>query len=330
MLVLALAGCASLPLPALPESCDAQTNLFLTADVLADATHSCFPWVDATAGRVARSSAASAVVWSLRTQSGPGLLVSAVHTLGHGWFDPTDGDVAEALIDPGGVHGVPRIFLTDAGGAADELATPLFVFYHPAIPDEENTNGFRDILPVHDFYFGAVDDQKISVDGPVGTADPLRAAPPAVYDPVGLTSAAPTFTSADAGAFVLLVGFPTGAPYGGRQAASVGQVLSDAEAESAITNLAAAGDVEGQIPYTPQVEMLILGHALGGMSGGGVFNREGILVGVIVRASDERDGVQFVRAVRMTYAAGELGDAFDGLSPDERAALAPYLGLEAP
>jgi len=318
-------------MPPLPATCSDVSTLFLVDDALADAAHPCHAWVDETHGRVARSSSASAVVWSLRTSAGTGLLVSATHTLGVGYFDPASGDVAEALVDPAEETGVPRIFLVEPDGTGvDADATPLFRLYNPAIPDDENTNGFQDILPVHDFYFGVVDDQKVASDLIVGTPDPLHAAPPAVYDPAGRTATAPTYTSADAGDLVLLVGFPAASPFAGRQSAGVGRVLSDAEAEAAIVDLAAVGDVEGDIAYRADVEMIIRGYASGGMSGGGVFDEGGRLVGVIVRASDPLGGMQYVRAVRMSYAVQELTNAFAALPAEEKAAVAPYVSPEVP
>jgi hypothetical protein len=269
------------------------------------------------------------VVWSLRTEAEPGVIVSAIHTLGVSYLDPPNGDVPELLVNPATQNGVPRIFLVQAqGGASDERASPLFHLYNPAIPDNENTNGFRGLLPVHDFYFGVIDDQKLSTSPVVGIGEPLRDRPPPIHDPLVRARTSPTFTTASAGDLVLLMGFPTGAPFQGRQTAGVGTVLSDEEAVAALADLAAVGDEEGGIPYEPAVEMLIMGIAAGGMSGGGVYDQDSRLLGVIVRASDERNGVQYVRAVRMTYAVQELAAAYDALPPNEQAAVAPYLELE--
>lgn len=325
----ALAGCSAVQPPPLPATCADVTSIFLVEDMLAATDHACHDWVATTHGRVARSSSASAVVWSTRSDAGPALLVSAVHTLGVGYLDPASGDVPEALVDPAGQLGVPRIFLVEPDGAAISAeASPLFHLYHPAIPDDENTNGFRELLPVHDFYFGVIDDQQIEVSGIVGLAEPVHAAGPALHDPLERADSAPTFSAVEPGDHVLLAGFPAAAPYAGRQSASVGRVLSDAEATAAIAMLADAGDMEGDIAYQPEVEMIIAGAAAGGMSGGGVFDAQSRVVGIIVRASDPLDGVQYVRAVRMTYAVEQLTEAFGGLTADTQAAIAPYLEPE--
>jgi hypothetical protein len=107
--------------------------------------------------------------------------------------------------------------------------------------------------------------------------------------------------------------------------ASIGRVLSDSEAEAAIEELAALGDEEGGIAYVPEAEMIIEGHSVVGMSGGGVFDRSGSLVGILERASYEYEGKQYVRVVRMTYVVARINSAFEALSDSERAVVSPYL-----
>jgi hypothetical protein len=101
--------------------------------------------------------------------------------------------------------------------------------------------------------------------------------------------------------------------------------MTDAEASAAMVDLAARGDPEGAIRYDSEVEMFIEGAALAGMSGGPVVDRRGRIVGVMVRASDEHDGGQYVRAVRLTYVVSQLEEALNALSPERRAAISGYL-----
>ncbi len=94
---------------------------------------------------------------------------------------------------------------------------------------------------------------------------------------------------------------------------------------AAVAALADAGDPEGSIPYDSEVEVMIEGPAAAGMSGGPVISRAGRLVGVLVRASDEHDGVQYVRAVRMTFVATRLAATFGRLPTVAQAAVEGYL-----
>ena len=89
--------------------------------------------------------------------------------------------------------------------------------------------------------------------------------------------------------------------------------------------LAALGDEEGGISYDPEAEMIIEGYSVVGMSGGGVFDRVGSLVGILERASYEYNGKQYVRVVRMTFVVACINSAFEALSDSERAVVSPYL-----
>ncbi|MCH7813940.1 MAG: hypothetical protein IID40_07960, partial [Planctomycetes bacterium] len=103
------------------------------------------------------------------------------------------------------------------------------------------------------------------------------------------------------------------------------RVLSDGEAAGVIEMLADARDEEGDIPYEPEVEMIIEARSVTGMSGGAAFNRDGQQVGILVRASGVHDGTQYVRAVRMAYVVARLAIAFDNLSPEDQAVVQQYL-----
>jgi hypothetical protein len=268
----------------------------------------------------------SAVVWSLRTEATTGLLVSAVHTLGEGWLGPGGSDIPERLSDPGAELGATRIFLVgEDGGEPDELATVLFILYHPEIPAAESGNNLRDILPRHDFFVGVIDSQKVQVQPLPQAPGPLRHEPPEVFDPQGLTTAGATYAEAMPGETVILTGSPNAGDLAGALVGSVGRVLDDAQATDAVAELAAAGDVEGTIPYDAQTEMMLEAEATSGMSGGGVFDRDGRLLGIMVRASDKHNGQQYVRAVRMTYIVSRLAAAFQTLEPGQQAVVRQYL-----
>jgi hypothetical protein len=307
-----------------PESCDEVTGLFTAASVLDPLDGSCGRWVEMARGRAVEGSTGSASLWSRRTGHGTALVVGAVHTLGQGWFGPENTAVPSRLVDPGAETGVLRLFLAHRDGSGpDALATPWYRLYNPAIAAERNGNLMQDLLPREDFYVAVADSQKHDVDElPYPVPGPIVLGEVPVYDPGATTLAAQTFAPAEAGDIVLLLGFPNQT---GELSASVGRVLSAAEAEQAIADLAAAGDPEGGLSYDADVEIIIQGAAASGMSGGPVVDGEGRLVAVMVRASGEHAGFQYVRAVRMTHIAAELRAAFEALPADGREAIRGYL-----
>jgi len=297
------------------------TDLFAVSDLMARTDHPCYEWVAATHGRVARSSNGSAVVASDDTPFGAAVLVSAMHVLGAGWFGSTGVDIPANIVNAAKQTGVGRIDLIDASGfvAADTIA-PMFDYYNPMVPAEENAAGLFDILPRSDFVFAIVDGQTLE-RGLVGAAPgPLTATSPALFDPQMLADDDPPIGGICPAELVLMIGYPAGF-LNREMAASVGRVLDDDRAVAVIEELAAAGDVEGDIPYDAPVEMIIEGEAQPGMSGGGIFDRDGVLGGVLVRASDPINDTRYIRAVRLTYAARQVAESINGLPDDERLSI---------
>ncbi len=317
------------PTPDSPKRlCQPVTPLFSVVEVISDQDHPCWEWVYKLQGRVTRSGQQSASVWSLRTEAGTALVVSALHTLGQGYLGPGGSLIEERLRDPAEEPGATRIFLVkDKDGSVDRLASVLFILYNPEVPPEQSGNFLRDILPRHDFFVGVIDSQKVVMEPLPGEPAPLRHEPPVILDPSDLTTVAPTYADVNPGDAVVLIGYPQKDNLAGIPAASIGRVLSDPEAGDTIKELAALGDEEGGIAYDPEAEMLIEGHSVVGMSGGGVYDRAGKQVGILVRASNEYDGKQYVRAVRMTFVVARLLSAYEALSDTERAAVSPYLEL---
>lgn len=308
----------------LPENCDGLTNLFAVADLDGVADHPCRAWVEATHGRVGRSGTGSAVVVSNRTPFGAGVLVSATHILGAGWFGPVQTDITATVRDPSEQIGVARIeLIDDVGFTLSDKLSPMFDFFNAPIAAEQNVSGLFDILPRHDFFFAAIDGQSFERGLFARTPEPITSTPPSIFDPLMLAAAQPPIADVCPGDLVLMMGYASGS-FDRQLTAAVGRVLADGEAEATIVDLANAGDVEGDIAYESEVEMIIEGEALPGMSGGGIFDASGALVGVLVRASDPINDTRYVRAVRMTYATGQVGEAIESLPIERRAAVEQF------
>lgn len=320
IVVIILASCADQP-----TVCQPVTPLFSVDEAVADPEHPCYDWVYMLQGRVARNSSQSASVWSLRTDAGTGLIVSAIHTLGEGYLGSGGSSIEEKFHDPRKQPGATRIFLVKDDGTVDNLASVLFILYNPEVPPEESGNHLRNVLPRHDFFVGIIDSQKVVMEPFPGEPALLKHESPLILDPANLTTTLPTFAEANGGDGVILLGYPQIGDFAGKLAGSIGVVLSDTEAKEAISKLAALGDEEGGIAYDPEAEMIMEAHASVGMSGGGVFDRDGKQVGILVRASDEYDGVQYIRAVRMTYIVAQLQAALESLFDTERTIIHQYI-----
>ena len=306
-----------------PVACDRPTPLFRVEAVLDGTDGSCLEWVDTSYGRAVQVSTGSATVWSRRSEYGTALVVGAVHSLGLGWLGAADTAVTESMVNPADMIGVPRLFLIRPDGSGpDDLASPWFGLYNPAIAAERNNNLLQDVLPREDFYVAVTDSQKLDVSGLPPMVEPIIKDEVPLYDPASVTTTDPTWADAVAGELVLLFGYPQAT---GELTASVGRVLTDNEAEQAVTRLAELNDPEGSVAYDADVEFFIHGESVAGMSGGAVVDGDGRLIGVLVRATFVHEGVQYVRAVRMSWVALRLAAAFDDLSPADQEAIRGYL-----
>ena len=306
-----------------PEGCDDVTPLFSVEVVLDGAGGTCRQWVDRSFGRAVRGSTGSASIWSRRSEHGTALVLGAVHSLGLGWLGPADTAVMESIVNPEDQIGVPRLFLIlPDGSGPDPLASPWFGLYNPTIAAGRNNNYLQDLLPREDFYIAVTDSQKLDVSKFAPAVEPIVREDVPLYDPAAVTTTIPTWADAVGGDLLLLLGY---ANETGALSASVGRVRNHDEATRAVAILAALGDPEGSIPYDAEAEMIVEGEAVAGMSGGPAVDEEGRLVGILVRATDVHDGVQYVRVVRMSYVVSRLAAALEGLDFRAQQAMEGFL-----
>jgi len=308
-----------------PTECSVDLGLRSVQAVLADADDPCRPWVDAVHGRTAAVTFGSGSIWSRRTEHGTGILATAAHITSPCLHDGADCEAS--LWNPKAVDGGAFVKLSAVGGGPPKAVwSAHFPLFNELIPAAENIGNISGVLPRHDITLLAVDSQAFEDDGTsiAHIPEPIVDAELPLHDPDGLTTAPTTWATPDAGDKLLMVGYPAGGDHAGQLAASVARVLGDAEVESALASLAAAGDEEGGIPYDPEAEMIVEGHAIVGMSGSGAFDEAGLQVGVLVRASTAEIGVQYVRLVRMSYVVARI-EAVKAEGPEAAALAAPYL-----
>jgi hypothetical protein len=288
----------------------------------------CRTWLELTRGRVgAQSLIGSFAVVSRRTRDGLGLAVSAAHTQGTGAFGAEGTDVEASLAAPAD-EGTLSFKVPPADGAlrVDELS-PHYVLGHDAIPAAENNPSLTAIHPRHDYFLTIVDRQRLTFDGGAfPTPGPREDERTPLFDPGELTTDDAPWAAATTGERAILIGFPQAGPETG--AFSVGEILDDAGAEAALAALADAGDEEGDLAYDPEVEFLVATRAIGGMSGGGVFDGEGRFLGTMVRGSTSETAPPIVRVVRFTYVAARAQAILAAMAPAARDALAPFLDEE--
>ena len=331
-LVLTLAHCdASAPAAAAfgsdaaTSACEPERGLLRAADVLA-AEDPCRDWVAAVVGRVVRIQGGSGSVWTRATEAGTGLMTTAGHVLSRctstGAPRDQDGNCPELLAEPRDGQNVLR--LTEADGEYQSLWSPAFALYNNFVPRAELYS--PGIVPAHEVSVFVVDasryapwDQSVLTKAPAPEPAPL-------HDPQHTTTTPPTWAEVSAGARVLTLGYPFGED--GSQStlmASAGRVLSQAQVDSEQTELRARADEEGMLAYAPEVEFFFRGRADAGMSGAGVFDENNRQVGIVVRGSLPHDGVQYVRALRMSYVHAKLEAAAAALDPDLRARVRRHL-----
>jgi len=334
----ASAACAADDAKETPGSCDGQRGLFEVAPVASDPLDPCHPWVRAVYGRAVRVDAGSfgsASVWSSSTEYGAAVLTTAGHVMSpcDAYFSDLNdngvfgGECPAALLDPTASKGQTRIRMSQMGGGPSSAQwSAHFPLFHPAITMDEVRNS--SVPPGRDFAVYVVDGQLFEPwPGSVETIPgPVQPTLPPLFDPDGLTGAAPSWSEAIPDEEVILVGYPErpGNPAGRLLHASAGTVLSDEEAEAAIAVLEAAGDIEGSLPYVAHAELIVEASATYGMSGSGVFNSSGAQIGVVVRASFADVGRQFVRAVRMSHIVAELEAAAAIAPAAARQAVEPF------
>lgn len=302
-----------------------NSNLIKIEDALNHSNTDFANLVNTTRGSVGTNGTGSKVVWSKKNDYNLGLFVSANHVYGISlWPNLNEGFIDISSVNNGIFGGSTMPPINGNANLTNEL-TASFALYHPYIPSNATNTT---ILPENDFYLGIIDNQRI-IDNGLGSYPSLvqTSVPLQIFDPNNRTLSSQTWSVPESNDIVLAIGYPldkTNYPNG---AVSTGKVYSDSEAQQIIQELNVKGDEEGSIPYNAQVEFLANIHALNGMSGGGVFNSGGQLLGIMVRET-ELNGEPVLRVVRMSYIVQKLNAFYNTLSTSDRNKLEPFISGE--
>jgi hypothetical protein len=283
--------------------------------------------LDKVRGSVGKFRSGSKVIWSRKNDAGLGLYISANHVYGIDSWPAYDEGYIDLTTESNGIFLSSHIVNKKGEFDLTQEYIADFSLYHPYIPpNTTNTN----ILPANDFYLGVVDNQRL-INANYGIAsypDFIQTtAPLEMYDPLNRAISDKTWSEAIDGEKIIAVGYPQDTanyPYG---AVSIGNVFTDLQADEAIELLFQNGDEEGGIPYNAEVEFIVDAKSVVGMSGGGVFNAKGQLLGVMVRGTVLNEQ-PILRVVRVKYIKDTFKLFFNGLFQDEQDYLRGFVGLE--
>lgn len=277
-------------------------------------------------GSVGRRGHGSKTIWSRKNDYGLGLYISANHVYNISGWNSRNAKFFDLSSENTGIFELSQIPPNNGGIDLGNTLVADFPLIHFDISSgATNTT----ILPAEDFYLGIIDNQR-TPQGPfpkypelVKTSEPLQ-----LYDPEHRTKATPTWNAAVAGEKVIAVGYPQDDINYPNGAVAYGKILSDTEATQTIQKLKIAGDTEGDIPYNSSAEFLIEAQAIAGMSGGGVFNADGQLLGIMVRGSDKENAPQIIRVVKISHIKSTMIAFYNSLSETNKNKIRPFISGE--
>ncbi|MCF6352789.1 MAG: serine protease [Cyclobacteriaceae bacterium] len=302
-----------------------DTDLIKLEDAVNHSNTNFVNLVNKVRGSVGTIGPGSKVIWSKKNDHSLGLYLSANHVYGIDTWNTRAESFIDILSINNGIFLTSQIPPINGNISLGNKLIADFGLYHPEIPiTTTNTT----ILPVNDFYIGVIDNQRI-IDNGLGVYpnniqvnQPLQ-----IYDPGNRTTSDQTWANAQEGDTILVVGYPQDRINYPNGAVSTGKVLTNTEAEAVIQQLQDAGDEEGDIPYNYQVEFITNAKAIVGMSGGGVFNAQGQLLGISVRATT-LGNEPILRVVRITYIKNKLSSFYNNLSSTDKNKLHPFISGE--
>lgn len=295
-------------------------------DVLSGNDQSLISILNKVRGSVGKRGPASKTIWSRKNDHGLGLYLSANHVFNISGWTSRNAWFFDLSAENPGIFETSQIPASNGSIVLGNTLIADFPLMHFDIsPNATNTT----ILPAEDFYIGIVDNQRVE-QGPfpkypnsVQVAEPLQ-----MYDPGNRTKADQSWNAPIPGEKAIAIGYPQDMANYPNGAVAYGKILSDTEATDMIQKLKTAGDAEGDIPYNPNVEFFVEAQAIAGMSGGGTFNSEGQLLGIMVRASNQEKAPKIIRVVKITYIKAKMTGFYNSLPEISRNKIRPFIGAE--
>lgn len=277
-------------------------------------------------GSVGTRGPGSKTIWSRKNQYELGLYISANHVYNLSGWNSRNAQFFDPATENLGIFETSQIPPDNGDIALGNTLIADFPLMHFDISaNATNTT----IVPAEDFYLGILDNQR-TAQGPLPqhpdflqTDQPLQQ-----YDPVNRTKADQTWNDPVAGENAIAVGYPQDRGNYPNGAVAYGKILSDAAAAECILQLKAAGDVEGDIPYDPGAEFFVASQAVAGMSGGGVFDEDGKLLGIMVRSSDTEGAPKIIRVVKVAYIRAKMLEFYQELPETIKHKIHPFISGE--
>lgn len=295
-------------------------------DVLSGNDQNLINLLNKVRGSVGKRGPASKTIWSRKNEYGLGLYLSANHVYGLSGWSSRYAQVFDLNSERLGVFETSQLPPINGEIALGNTLIADFPLMHFDISDDATNTT---ILPEEDFYFGIIDNQRTQQGPVVKHPDFIQnSIPLQMYDPNMRTKANQTWSLPIAGEKVIAVGYPQDNINYPNGAVVNGKILSNAESVSIVQELKTAGDSEGDISYNPTVEFFVDAQAIAGMSGGGVFNSEGQLLGIMVRASDKKKAPKIIRVVKISYIKSKMNAFYEELSAAKKNMIRPFINGE--
>lgn len=309
----------------IPQPVD-TSQLIKIEDVLNGDDQKLIHLLNTVRGSVGKRGPGSKTIWSRKNDFGLGLYISANHVCGLSSWPSRNAEYLDLTSDNPGIFETSQIPPGNGNSELGNILTADFPFLHFDISTSATNTT---ILPAEDFYLGIVDNQRVKqgmfpqYPGRVQTNTPVQ-----MYDPNNRSKANQTWNVPVKGENALLVGYPQDIENYPNGAVAFGKILSDSEAESVLTKLKSAGDSEGNIAYDSVAEFFLEAHGIAGMSGGGVFNSEGQLLGIMVRGSVAENIPKIIRVVKVPHIKSKLIKFYASLSKEDKDKVRPYISGE--